>query len=48
VFNIGNVLKASGINESWWSLRNCLASHGRMTFVLPKEDGGCELIRKDP
>jgi hypothetical protein len=43
---IRSTLKASGINQSWWSLRNCLASHGRMTFVLPKEEGSCELIRK--
>jgi transposase len=43
---IRNVLKESGIDESWWSIRNYVASHGRLTFVLPKKDGSLELIRK--
>jgi hypothetical protein len=42
---IRSVLKASGINDSWWAIRNSLASHGRVTFVLSTDKGGYEHIR---
>jgi transposase len=43
---IRQYLKSSGVDESWASIRNCLASHGRLTFILPGEEGSCEWIRK--
>jgi transposase len=43
---IRKVLKNSGINDSWLTIRNNLASHGRITMMLPNDNGGCEKIRK--
>jgi transposase len=44
---IRNILKSSGNNDSWQTIRNCLASHGRLTFTLPNEESGFEeIIRK--
>jgi transposase len=44
---IRNILKSSGNNDSWQAIRNCLASHGRLTFTLPNEESGFEeMIRK--
>jgi hypothetical protein len=46
VQSIRNILKSSGIIDSWWSIRECLNSHGRLTYILPDEKGGIEKIRK--
>jgi hypothetical protein len=40
------ILKSSGINDSWWSIRNCLSTHGRISYILPDSEGGFEVIRK--
>jgi hypothetical protein len=43
---IRNILKSKGIDDSWWSIRNSLASHGRLTIVLAGDKGICWSIRK--
>jgi hypothetical protein len=43
---IRSILKSAGIRDSWWSIRECLASHGRVSATLSGEDGSFELIRK--
>jgi transposase len=42
---IRKILNTVDINESWDTIRNILASHGRVTIVLPTENGTIERIR---
>jgi transposase len=42
---IRKILKSSGIDDSWDTIRNTLASHGRSTIVLPTESGDSDRIR---
>jgi hypothetical protein len=43
---IRNILRGSGINESWAYIRKSLAGHGRVTFNFPQLDNSWICVRK--
>jgi hypothetical protein len=40
------ILKNSCFTDNWSTIRHILTSHGRLTIIIPNEDGGYNTIRK--